>query len=269
MPPLDNARRVAGPVLERVASGQAPGPALRMSAVLADATLRDELLAPGFLTAALAERVRAARIAGAQVTVDVARPGDAVLSATARRLLAAALAGLAAGDGVTLKVYPAAEGYDERYSALLILHVRGRPSDHVALRRSADKCGALVSPLADHELLIRFQPAPEPAAAEHERPADLAGRSLRTTSGEAQVRDLPHGCAGWASIRPSRLLRWASISAGLRLRSKSGARLTVLAPGMLVPMYPRILPAASCPIVMVVLAGGSADRPPMRRRIVP
>jgi hypothetical protein len=80
---------VAGPVLERVASGQAASPALRMSAVLADAILRDELLAPGFLTSALAERVRAARIAGAQVTVDVARPGDAVLSGTARRLLAA------------------------------------------------------------------------------------------------------------------------------------------------------------------------------------
>jgi hypothetical protein len=79
---------VAGPVLERVASGQAASPALRMSAVLADAILRDELLAPGFLTSALAERVRAARIAGAQVTVDVARPGDAALSET-RRLLAA------------------------------------------------------------------------------------------------------------------------------------------------------------------------------------
>ena len=70
---LENARRVAGPVLERAASGQPPDPALRMSAVLADATLRDELLAPGFLAPALAERVRAARIAGVHVTVDVAR----------------------------------------------------------------------------------------------------------------------------------------------------------------------------------------------------
>jgi len=43
---LENARRVAGPVLEEVA----PSPALWMAAVLADATLRDDLLASGFLT---------------------------------------------------------------------------------------------------------------------------------------------------------------------------------------------------------------------------
>ncbi len=54
----ENARRVAGPVLEEVASGQAPSPALWIAAVLADATLRDDLLASGFLTP-LAERVRA------------------------------------------------------------------------------------------------------------------------------------------------------------------------------------------------------------------
>jgi len=150
---LENVRRVAGPVLERVASGQAPSPALRMGATLADATLRDELLAPGFLTPALAERVRAARIAGAHVTVDVARLGDAVLPETARRLLAAALAGLAAGDGVTLKIYPPAEGS----LALLVLHVRGQP-DTAALRRRADEFGALVSDLGDDELLIRLQP---------------------------------------------------------------------------------------------------------------
>jgi hypothetical protein len=56
---LESAWRVAGPVLERVASGQPPDPELRMSAVVADA-LRDELLAPGFMAPALAERVRAA-----------------------------------------------------------------------------------------------------------------------------------------------------------------------------------------------------------------
>ncbi len=133
---LENARRVAGPVLERVASGQPPDPALRMSAVLADATLRDELLAPGFLTPALAERVRAARMAGVHVTVDVARLGDAVLPETARRLLAAAMAGLVAGDGVTLKVYPPGE----ESPALLVLHVRGQ---QVGSRRPAPVRGRI------------------------------------------------------------------------------------------------------------------------------
>ena len=149
---LENARRVAGSVLERVAFGQPPDPALRMSAVLADATLRDELLAPGFLTPALAERVRAARTADVHVTVDVARLGDAVLPETARRLLDAALTDLAADDGVTLKVHPPAEGSP----ALLALRVRGQRSDHAALRRCAEESGALVSDLGDHELLIRL-----------------------------------------------------------------------------------------------------------------
>ena len=157
---LENVRRVAGPVLERVVSGQAPSPALRMSATLADASLRDELLAPGFLTPALAERVRAARVVGAHITVDVARLEDAVLPETARRLLAAALTGLAADDGVTLKIYPPADGSP----ALLVLHVRGQQPDHAALRRSAEESGALVSDLDDHELLIRLQPAAESAA---------------------------------------------------------------------------------------------------------
>jgi len=48
-----------------------------MAAALANATLRDELLAPGFPTPALAERVRVARTAGALITVDFTRPGDA------------------------------------------------------------------------------------------------------------------------------------------------------------------------------------------------
>jgi signal transduction histidine kinase len=156
---LENARRVAGPVLERVASGQPPDPVLRMSAVLADATLRDELLAPGFLTPALAESVRAARVAGVHVTVDVARLGDAVLPETARRLLVAAIAGLVAGDGVILKVYPPGGGSP----ALLVLHVRGQRPDHAALRQCAEESGALASDLGDHELLIRLQPATEPA----------------------------------------------------------------------------------------------------------
>jgi hypothetical protein len=164
---LENARRVAGPVLERVASGQPPDPAPRMSAVLADATLRDELLAPGFLTPALAERVCAARTVGVHVTVDVARLGDVVLPETARRLLDAALAGFAAGDVVTLKVYPPGEGSP----ALLVLHVRGQQPDHADLRRCAEESGALVSDLGDDELLIRLQSATESAAAPVAEPA--------------------------------------------------------------------------------------------------
>jgi signal transduction histidine kinase len=157
---LENARRVAGPVLDRVASGQAADANLRMAAALANATLRDELLAPGFLTALLAERVRAARIAGARVAVDVPRQGGAALAETARGLLAAALADLDADGDVTLQVHPAAEGDP----GLLLLHVHGVRSGHLALRRGAGKCGALVADLGEHELLLRFQPASEPAA---------------------------------------------------------------------------------------------------------
>ena len=83
------------------------------------------------------------------------------------------------------------------------------------------------------------------------------------------VRDLPHGCGGRALIRSRRLVRWVSISSRRCWRSKSGSRLTLLVPGMLVPMYPWMLPAASWPIVLVVLDGGSADKPPIRRRTVP
>ncbi len=119
---LENARRVAGPVLEEVASGQAPSPALRMAAALADATLRDELLAP---------------------------------AQTARSLLAAALAGLDAGGEVTLQLHPPAEGH----LVLLALHVRSRHCGHAALRRAAAECGALISDLGDHEVLIRLEPA--------------------------------------------------------------------------------------------------------------
>jgi hypothetical protein len=152
---LENARRVAGPVLEEVASGQAPSPALRLAAALADATLRDELLAPGFLTPSLAERVRATRAAGARIDLRFERQAGAALAQTARRLLAAALAGLDAGGEATLQLYPPAEGH----GGLLLLHVRSHHRGHAALRRTAAQCGALVSHLGDHELLIRLEPA--------------------------------------------------------------------------------------------------------------
>ena len=47
---LQNARRVTGPVLSAVVSSQSPSAALSKAAALANATLRDDLLAPGFLT---------------------------------------------------------------------------------------------------------------------------------------------------------------------------------------------------------------------------
>jgi len=148
---LEDARRVAGPVLALAASAPAPDSALRTAAALANATLRDELLAPGFLTAALAERVREARIAMASITVDFARQEDAALVDTARALLAAALADHGNGGDVTLQVHPSAGGHP----ALLILHLRGQHSDHIVLRQHAEECGAVVSDLGDHELLIR------------------------------------------------------------------------------------------------------------------
>jgi signal transduction histidine kinase len=153
---LENARRMAGPVLRTVISSPAPDSNLQTMAGLASATLRDELLAPGFLTATLAERVRVVRAAGASITVDFPRQPDAALAETARELLAATLANLEADDDVTLQVHPPAE----EHPALLILHMRSR-SDHAALRRHAAECRALVSDLDDHELLLRFQSAPE------------------------------------------------------------------------------------------------------------
>jgi signal transduction histidine kinase len=154
---LDNARRVAEPVLSMVTSSQAPDAALRTAAALANATLRDELLAPGFLTADLAQHVRAARAAGARITIDFARQGDAALAETARALLAAALIDLDADGEVALLAHPPAEGYP----ALLILRLCGSRSGHAALRRSANECGALVSDLGDRELLVRLRPAAE------------------------------------------------------------------------------------------------------------
>jgi hypothetical protein len=153
---LDDARRVAGPVLDAVISSPAPDPDLRIAAALASATLRDELLAPGFLTPPLADRVRAARMAGANVIIDFAPQPETGLVQTARELLAAALAGLDPGSHATLQVHPPAR---ER-PPLLILHVRSPQSDHAALRRHAVQCGALISDLGDHELLVRLQPRP-------------------------------------------------------------------------------------------------------------
>jgi hypothetical protein len=155
---LENARRVAGPVLELIVSGQAPDPALRTAAELANATLRDDLLAPGFLTADLVEQVRAARIAGARITVGFARQAAAALVETARELLTAALADLDPGDEITLQVHPSGEGH--RHPALLLLHVRNMRPRHDALCRSADKFGAAVSHLDDHELLVRLARRP-------------------------------------------------------------------------------------------------------------
>jgi Histidine kinase-, DNA gyrase B-, and HSP90-like ATPase len=149
---LEYARRVAGPVLDRAASAREPDPDLGMAAALASATLRDELLAPGFLTPALAERVRVARTAGALITVDFARPGDAAFVATARDLLGAALADLGDAGDITLQVHPPAAGHP----ALLILHARSRLSSYLALRQRAREGGAEVSDLGDGELLVRL-----------------------------------------------------------------------------------------------------------------
>ena len=149
---LEYARRVAGPVLDRAASARGPDPDLGMAAALANATLRDELLAPGFLTPALAERVRAARTAGARITVDFARPGDAALVATARVLLGAALADLGDDGDITLQVHPPAAGHPAR----LILHARSRLSSYPALRQRAREGRAEVSDLGDGELLVRL-----------------------------------------------------------------------------------------------------------------
>ena len=159
---LENARRLAGPVLSAVISSPARHADLQTAAALANATLRDELLAPGFLTASLAERVHAARAAGASITVKFARQSDAALAETARELLAAALADLDADDDITFEMHPATEGHP----ALLILRARSARSDHAALRRAAAASGALVSDLGDQELLIRLQShpsAPQPS----------------------------------------------------------------------------------------------------------
>jgi hypothetical protein len=153
---LENARRVAGPVLSAVVSRPAPDPALKTAAVLANATLRDELLAPGFLTTDLADCVQAARMSGAQITVNIARHGNPALTESARRLLAAALD---QGDTLaeaTLQVHPPAAGHP----ALLMLHLHSQgTSEHLSLRECARDCGALLKELGDNEFLVRLQAA--------------------------------------------------------------------------------------------------------------
>ncbi len=156
---LEDARYVAGPVLALVASGRALDAALRTDAALASATLRDKLLAPGLLTGALSERVRAARTAGARITVDFARQEDAALVHAARELLDAALADLAPGDDITLQVHPSTD--EDPAVLMLILRARSLRSDHADLRRNAAEYGALISDLDDGKLLIRLEPGPD------------------------------------------------------------------------------------------------------------
>jgi hypothetical protein len=116
------------------------------------------MIVPG-TTDRLAERVRAACIAGARVTVDVSRKGDAALSLTARDLFAGALAGLGADD-VKLQVHPRPK--DCRPCSCLRLH--SARSGYLALRRTTIERGAVVSDLADHELLLRLQSSAERTA---------------------------------------------------------------------------------------------------------
>lgn len=137
-----------------------------------DADGLSKKMAAGAVAGEEAER-RAARTADVHVTVDVARLGDAVLSKTARRLLRAALTGLAPTMTLPSRSTPPAEESPAR----LTLRVRGHRSDHASLRRCAEDSGALVSDLGDHELLIRLQPVPEPAA------EPVTWRTARRTGG--------------------------------------------------------------------------------------
>jgi signal transduction histidine kinase len=154
---LETARRVAGPIFDSIASGQPPSETLRTAARLASSSLRDELLAPGLLSAALADRVYAARTAGVLVTVDITRQSNSPLTSPARQLLAAALACPDALTDVTLKVHSATGSHP----SLLVLHVRGRaPASYIALRECAREYGALVSDLGDDQLLVQLQSSP-------------------------------------------------------------------------------------------------------------
>jgi signal transduction histidine kinase len=155
---LETARRIAGPIIDRVAAGEPRTPALRTAARLAGGTLRDELLAPDFLSAELAEQVRTARTTGVTVTVDVAREHASPLAREAKKLLAAALANLNAVTDVRLQLH-APVGV---HPAALMLHVRGNLPDDTALRAYARECGALVSDLNDHGLLVWLHARPCP-----------------------------------------------------------------------------------------------------------
>lgn len=156
---LENARRLAGPLVDLVASGHEPDEGLRMLAALTNATLRDDLLAPGFVTASLADALRSARTAGIRITVDVPAHTETSLAQTARDLLTTALAGLEASDDITLQIHPPTGGYP----ALLLLHVRSARGGHVPLRRCASERGVLISDLGHHNLLLRHQPPEERA----------------------------------------------------------------------------------------------------------
>jgi hypothetical protein len=200
---LDHARRVAGPILARVAGGEPAGPGLRTAAELGGATLRDELLAPGFLPGELAGRVREARREGARITVQSPRPRDPELAAAARDLLAAAIgprpaaeadraareagagSGGASGGGaaeVTLHIHPPAGGQ----RALLIMRVGARAGAPVlaqagapvgaaaglaAIRDQAARHRARLSELAGGDVLVRLEAANRPA-----RPGQPPGR---------------------------------------------------------------------------------------------
>lgn len=152
---LENARRVAGPVLNRIATGGPPDATLHLAADLASAVLRDELLAPHFLTPALADLLHAARTVGVRVTVNIAPQENTALTESARRLIAAALADPASVTEATLQMHPPTE----EQSAALYLHIRGPAlSDYDTLRECARDCGARLTDLADHALLVRLEP---------------------------------------------------------------------------------------------------------------
>jgi hypothetical protein len=156
---LDHARRVAGPILARVAGGEPAWPGLRTAAELGGATLRDELLAPGFLPGDLAGRVREARRAGARITVQSPRPRDAELAAAARDLLTAALAPGGAAE-VTLHIHPPAGGQ----RALLIMRVCGLAvAGQAAIRDRARRHRARLSELGGGDVLVRLEAAARPA----------------------------------------------------------------------------------------------------------
>jgi hypothetical protein len=141
-------------VLAVVASGQPPSEELRSAAAIANATIRDELLAPGFLTTDLADRVSAARMSGTRVTVDIARNENPALTDVARRLLAATMDQADMVAEATLHIHPPAEAN----LALLVLHLRSRgTSEPVLLRECARDCGALLEDLGDNEFLLRLQ----------------------------------------------------------------------------------------------------------------
>jgi signal transduction histidine kinase len=150
---LANARRIAGPVLSQVASGRPPSDRLRTAAGLAEATIRDELLAPGLLTPALAERVRAARTGGARITI--ASPGrqDPALVESARQLLDAALTPAGAVGYLRLDVHPPLSSEP----AAIMLHTRSRPGVRPAdLTGYASRHGARLNDLGAGEVLLRM-----------------------------------------------------------------------------------------------------------------